>query len=124
MKTVLLGGKFNKIHPGHVWLLKKARSLGDRLVVVLAHDKNNSRPYAIQAEKRKEQLTATNLVDEVVIGDPKDFFAVIGKYKPSVIVLGYDQELPEGVKRKIKPMKIEVVRFEKYKDYSTRKLVE
>ena len=37
MKVVLTGGKFNRIHPGHVWLLKKAKKLG-YLVVVLAHE--------------------------------------------------------------------------------------
>jgi FAD synthetase len=118
MKTVLTGGKFNAIHEGHLRLLKKARSLGDRLVVVLAHDTNNKRSYALPAEKRKKRLEETDLVDEVVIGDPEDYAKIVRKIKPSVIVLGYDQELPPGVV----PGGIKVVRLGRHGDYSTNKM--
>ena len=55
MKIVLTGGKFNRIHPGHVWLLKKAKKLG-YLLVVLAHDRHNKRDYASAARTRKKEI--------------------------------------------------------------------
>ena len=37
-KTVLVFGTFDGLHEGHQFFLKKARALGDRLVVVVARD--------------------------------------------------------------------------------------
>ncbi|MBI4170525.1 MAG: adenylyltransferase/cytidyltransferase family protein [Candidatus Aenigmarchaeota archaeon] len=121
MKTVLTGGKFNKIHPGHVWLLKKARAMGDRLVVVIANDAHNKRPYAVPAKQRKKNMEKLKIADQAVVGDPQDYFKVVKRFKPSVIVLGYDQELPPGVKEKL-GKKIQVVKCKKYRNYSSKKL--
>ncbi len=120
MKVVLIGGKFNKIHQGHLWLLKKAKSLGDKLVVVLANDVHNKRPYSLPAAKRKKLLAATKIPDRIVVGDPKDYFKVVKRFKPDVIVLGYDQKLPPRTAEKIRDMKIRVVKFRKYGNYSSR----
>ena len=76
MKTVLIGGKFNHIHPGHIWLLKKAKKLG-KLVVVIAHDSHNKREYALSAKQRKKNLEALKIADKVVIGSPTSFFGVV-----------------------------------------------
>lgn len=121
-KIILTGGKFNKIHPGHVWLLKKAKKLG-HLIVVLAHDVHNKRPYAVSAEKRRKQLEALGVADKVVIGDKRKFVKVVKKYKPNVIVLGYDQKIPdEETSDYIKKHKIKIIKFRKHKDYSTGKM--
>jgi len=122
MKTVLVGGKFNAIHPGHVWLLKKAREFGDYLVVVLAHDSHNKRSYAVPAKKRALQMAKSGLADEVRVGDEKDYFRIIRNVKPSVIVLGYDQELPPGLGDKISGLGIKVVRLKKHGNYSTKSM--
>ena len=120
MRVVLTGGKFNRIHKGHLWFLKNAKNLGDKLVVVLANDKNNKRPYAMPAKQRKKQLEELGIADKVVVGDEKDFYRIIKKTKPSVIALGYDQVLPRGVKEKL-DKKIRIVRLKRHGDYSTRK---
>jgi len=121
-KVILTGGKFNRIHPGHLWLLKRAKKLG-YLVVVIANDSHNKKPYAVPANKRKKMIEALDIADKVVIGAPKKFVRVVHRFRPSVIVLGYDQKLPDKeTKEAVKKMKIRVVRFKKYGRYRTRKL--
>lgn len=119
---VLTGGKFNKIHPGHLWLLKKAKKLG-KLVVVLAHDKHNEREYAVKSNIRKKNLKQLFIADEVVVGSPKSFVAVVKEHKPDIIVLGHDQTLPPGTEEYIREKKIKVIRFKKHGSHSTRKLM-
>ena len=122
MKTVLTGGKFNKIHPGHLWLLKKAKKLG-KLIVVLAHGKHNNRPYAVASKIRKKNLEKLKIANKVVIGSSKGFVGVVKKYKPNIIVLGYDQRIPDKITEDyIKKSKIKIIRFKKYGSHSTRNL--
>jgi FAD synthetase len=119
MIKVLVGGCFNKIHPGHIYFLKKAKALGDYLAVVLTHDKNNKKPYAVPAKERKKNLIALNIADKIVVGHPTDYSKTVEAIKPDIIALGYDQEMPEGLETK----GIKIVRVRKFKDYSTRKLL-
>lgn len=122
-KIILTGGKFNKIHPGHVWLLKKAKRLG-RLVVVLAHDKHNIRHYAVSAKIRKKNLEKLKIADKVVVGSPSGFVGVVKKYKPDIVVLGYDQKIPDiETSDYIKKKKIKIVKMGKHGSHSTRKLL-
>lgn len=70
MKKVITYGTFDMLHFGHVNLLRRARALGDYLVVALSTDEfnwNSKRkkcyfPY----EKRKMMLEAIRYVDEVI----------------------------------------------------------
>ncbi len=119
---ILTGGKFNKIHPGHKWLLRKSKKLGN-LTVVVAHDKNNKRAYALPAEQRANNVRALKIANKVVIGSPTSFVATVKKFKPDVIVLGYDQRMPKGVSEYVKKKKLAVVKFNCHKDYKTRRLV-
>ena len=94
MKRVLVGGVFSILHPGHIFFLKKARSLGDHLTVVLTHDKNVRKKNGVlitPATERKRVIEAIRYVDNVVIGDEMDFFKPIKKAKPDIIAFGYDQ---------------------------------
>jgi len=121
-KIILTGGKFNKIHPGHIWLLKKAKKLG-YLIVVLAHDSHNRRSYAMPASKRKKVVDALGIADKVVIGDKKRFVKVVQKFRPDVIVLGHDQKMPDKeTEEYVKEKKIKVVKFRKHGNYKTRKI--
>jgi glycerol-3-phosphate cytidylyltransferase-like family protein len=65
------------------------------LIVVLAHDRHNNRPYAVASEERKNAVEKLGIADEVVVGDPESFAGVLLKYRPDIILLGYDQELPD-----------------------------
>lgn len=111
---VLAGGCFNIIHPGHIYFLKKAKKLGDWLIVILANDKNNKKPYALLVEERKKALKALNIIDEILIGDNQDKTKIAKKINPDVIALGYDQKLPDGLKE------FKCVRIKKLGNYSTK----
>lgn len=87
------------MHLGHLHLFRQAKKLGDKLVVVVARDCNVKKikgQAPLHNEKeRLEFLRHIDLVDEVMLGDKKDMYKVIGKVKPDVIALGYDQVVDE-----------------------------
>lgn len=114
-KKVLVGGCFNRIHPGHIYFLREAKKLGDKLIVVLANDKNNKKPYAFSAEKRKKTLESLNIADKILIGEPNDKTRIAKKIKPDFIALGYDQKVIPGLE------KFKHIRIKKLGSYSTRK---
>jgi len=122
MKKVLAGGCFNKIHPGHLYFLNKAKSFGGYLVIVLTHDKNNKKPYAIPAIKRKKNLEKLKIADKIVIGHPADFLKSVEKLKPDIIALGYDQKLSKEMKNEIKRLEIKTKRMKRFGKYSSRKI--
>lgn len=126
---VLAGGTFNVIHPGHVFFLEKARSLGNELVVVLAHDETVlvRKHLLFPAKERRKVLESLRMVDRVIIGDRKDFFAVVRNERPDVIALGYDQKIDSGeldgvlagMKHRCRIVHI----GSKFKDYETKRLL-
>src|SRR4030042_5956692 len=69
-KVVLVGGCFDMLHYGHIHFLKKARALGNYLVVALESDKNikrlkgKKRPIHDQ-NQRREMLESLHFVDQV-----------------------------------------------------------
>ncbi|GEK64014.1 glycerol-3-phosphate cytidylyltransferase [Lactiplantibacillus plantarum] len=69
MKRILTYGTFDLLHKGHVRLLKRARDLGDNLIVGLSTDDFNSikgkRAYT-SFEDRKYILEALSCVDRVI----------------------------------------------------------
>ena len=123
MKRVLVGGCFNKIHPGHIKFLKEAKKLGDYLIVVLAHDKNNKKPYKVPANIRKENLKKLKIADKIIIGHESDFKKTLEKEMPDIIALGYDQVLPKNLEDYVKENNIKIVRIKRFGNYSTRKII-
>jgi len=128
MKKVLAGGAFNLVHPGHVFFLEKARKLGDCLVVVVASDKTvlNRKGFVLMpAEARREVVASLKPVDRAVIGDDNDFFRVVKKEKPSIIALGYDQEMEESVATRLANscFKCRIVRIKQIGEYKTEKIL-
>jgi D-beta-D-heptose 7-phosphate kinase/D-beta-D-heptose 1-phosphate adenosyltransferase len=95
MKTVFTNGCFDVLHPGHVDLLERARSLGDRLVVGLNSDasaralKGPGRPLVPQ-EERALMLRSLRSVDEVIIFDEPTPERLIEELSPDVLVKGGD----------------------------------
>ena len=103
MKTVLAFGCFDILHYGHLQYLRKAKELGDRLVVVVARDstirKMKGREPVFDEKARLEMVKALKVVDEARLGNKdaeKDRYAVILEVKPQVIALGYDQAESEA----------------------------
>lgn len=68
MNTVVTYGTFDLFHVGHVRLLKRLRSLGDRLVVGLSSDEFNlvkGKKTIIPYADRREILLSCRYVDDV-----------------------------------------------------------
>lgn len=93
--TVFTNGCFDLIHPGHVDLLRRARALGDRLVVGINSDasvstiKGVGRPLLSQ-EDRAEVLRGLRSVDEVIVYDELTPERLIKEVSPDVLVKGGD----------------------------------
>lgn len=94
MKTILTYGTYDLFHVGHVRLLERARSLGDRLIVGISSDEFNAikgKRSVIPYEHRAEILRALSCVDEVF---PEHDWAQkaddIRRFEASVLVMGDD----------------------------------
>lgn len=68
MRTILTYGTFDVVHIGHINLLRRARELGDRLIVGLSSDEFNSKKHKsslLDYDNRKAVLEAIRYVDLV-----------------------------------------------------------
>lgn len=69
MKKVITYGTFDLLHAGHINILRRARELGDYLIVVLSTDEFNAikdKKAYYSYEDRKLILEAIRYVDEVL----------------------------------------------------------
>lgn len=69
MKTVITYGTFDILHVGHINLLRRARALGDKLIVALSTDEFNKGKHKsslLNYENRKAVLEAIRYVDAVI----------------------------------------------------------
>ncbi|OGG53577.1 hypothetical protein A3C20_00915 [Candidatus Kaiserbacteria bacterium RIFCSPHIGHO2_02_FULL_55_25] len=109
-RVVAVSGGFDPLHIGHVRMFKKARSLGDKLVVILNNDNwlRAKKGYAFMPEKeRAELLLALPFVDEVYITkhpkNPRDMSVcdALKKVRPGIFCNGGDRkgakDIPEAV---------------------------
>ena len=101
---VFTNGCFDILHVGHIRYLKKAASLGDRLVLAVNSDssvkklKGKYRPFVPETE-RLEMLAALEMVDYLVLFSETDCRAVLDELKPQIYVKGGDyriEDLPEA----------------------------
>jgi cytidyltransferase-like protein len=113
--TIMVFGTFDIIHPGHINMLKQAKKLGDKLIIVVALDKTvhkvkGQKPmYGL--EYRINKLSQLDLADKIIRGDSKKYFECVKHEKPDIIALGYDQifnveELKKLVAESNLPIKI------------------
>ncbi|HEX3023539.1 MAG TPA: glycerol-3-phosphate cytidylyltransferase [Lachnospiraceae bacterium] len=69
MKKVITYGTYDLLHVGHINLLRRAKALGDYLIVVLSSDEFNELKHKTayhSYEDRKVILEAIKYVDEVI----------------------------------------------------------
>ena len=95
-KTIVFtNGVFDLLHPGHVRYLRRARSLGDALVVGVNSDrsaranKGTERPITPDSE-RAELIGLLKCVDAVVVFDEDTPHALIAAVQPDILVKGAD----------------------------------
>lgn len=99
-KIVMTNGCFDIMHKGHVSYLKRARALGDRLIVAVNSDrsvsalKGSSRPI-VPLEARMEMLAALDCVDFVVAFDEDTPQRLIAKILPDILVKGGDYKVEQ-----------------------------
>lgn len=96
MKRVLTYGTFDLLHWGHIRLLRRARSLGDYLVVALSTEEFNvgkgKRTYH-DFETRKAMLEAVRYVDLVIPENTWDQkIQDVERYEIDTVVMGGDWE--------------------------------
>lgn len=95
MRTILTYGTFDLLHIGHINLLRRAKNLGDRLIVALSTDEFN------RVEKNK--ICTNNYADRKVILESLRFVDLVipeenweqkttdvDKYNVDVFVIGDD----------------------------------
>lgn len=122
MKKVMVFGTFDLLHQGHINLFSQAKKYGDYLIAVIARDKTvvkvkDKKP--VENEKKRLK-SVSKYVDKAVLGNLRDKFAAIKKFKPDVICLGYDQAVfTDALKLELKKLKLKtkIVRLKAYKPH-------
>lgn len=94
MKRILTYGTFDLLHYGHIRLLKRAKSLGDYLIVAISTDEFNAKKGKksyYNYDVRKEMVEALRYVDLVI---PEETWEQkiddIKKYNVDIVVMGSD----------------------------------
>ena len=94
MKRILTYGTYDLLHYGHIRLLKRAKELGDYLIVALSTDEFNAgkgKKAYHSYNTRKEMLEAVRYVDLVI---PEETWEQklddIRRYEVDVVAMGAD----------------------------------
>ena len=100
MKVVAVSGYFDPIHVGHLEYLKMAKSLGDKLVVIINSDYQAGLKKGksfMPEQDRLEIVQALRCVDEVFLSIDKDKSVCksLEYLKPDIFANGGDRSLEE-----------------------------
>ena len=123
---VLIAGNFDVIHPGHIYFLTEASKLGDVTVVVARDEtikKFKGRAPIFNENERKLILENLKMVEKVILGDQKDFFAPVLVENPDIIFLGPDQ-YSSWIEERISKsgLNTKIMRLDKRLPYSSSEL--
>ena len=97
---VMAVGVFDLLHAGHLHYLEQAKSLGNHLTVVVAHDDTvriRKHEPVTNHDLRRRMVEGLKPVDDAIVGNSPDvsIYDILPKVNPDVIALGYDQEHAE-----------------------------
>ena len=96
MKKVITYGTFDMLHYGHINLLRRARALGDYLIVALSSDSFNAiknKQSFFHYEHRRQMLEAIRYVDLIIPeNDWEQKREDIIKHNVNIFVMGIDWE--------------------------------
>ncbi|OZT76885.1 glycerol-3-phosphate cytidylyltransferase [Salinicoccus roseus] len=96
MKKVITYGTFDLIHMGHINILKRAKEMGDYLVVAISTDEFNTMKHKqayYSFEQRKQILEAIRYVDEVIPEHTWDQkIQDVKEHDIDIFVMGHDWE--------------------------------
>lgn len=128
MKKVMAFGTFDNVHLGHIFFLKKAKKLGDYLIVVIARDKTvaivKKKSSRHSENDRLKSINDLGIADSVVLGSLTNKFELLLAENPDVLALGYDQSFFTQQLKKILPNTTSIVRIDSFKPeiYKSSKL--
>lgn len=88
---VLVTGRFNVLHPGHIRLFQFARGCGEHLLVAVESDHLAGTSAHVREELRLESLKSCTLVDEALVFD-EPLIELILRLRPNVVVKGREYE--------------------------------
>ena len=124
MKTVLTYGTYDLLHYGHIRLLKRAKELGDKLIVAVSSDEFNAikgKKSYYDYETRKGMLEAIRYVDEVIPENTwEQKIEDVINNNVDVVVMGSDWENNENFE-KLRPY-CDVVYLDRTQGISTTKI--
>ena len=97
MKRVITYGTFDLLHYGHINLLRRAKALGDYLIVALSTDefnlKQKNKVCYFSYEERKKLLEAIRYVDLVIPEESwEQKISDVKEFKVDTFVIGDDWE--------------------------------
>ena len=94
MKVVITYGTFDTLHYGHINLLRRAKELGDYLIVGLSTDEFNAtkgKKSMLNYEERKKLLSSIKYVDKIIPEENwEQKVADIKKYNVDILTMGDD----------------------------------
>jgi len=102
LKVGFTNGCFDLLHPGHISLLRQARSACDRLIVAINSDlsvqrlKGPGRPVQNEAA-RAVVLASLESVDRIVVFNEDTPLKLIETIKPDILVKGADYRIDQVV---------------------------
>ncbi len=120
MKKVITLGTFDVIHPGHIHMLKEAKSLGDFLIAVVARDEISAQvkenPPIFDEKERLKSVKKLNIADKVILGNlGEDRYKAINDEGVDIVALGYDQvAFVDKLREHIRP-EVKIIRLKPYK---------
>lgn len=96
MKKVITYGTFDLIHMGHINILRRAKEMGDYLIVAISTDEFNTLKHKqayYSYEQRKQILEAIRYVDEVIPENTWDQKVQdVKEHDIDIFVMGHDWE--------------------------------